>query len=299
MNTDCSYILSCCSTADVSEEFLNSRDIKYVCFHYSLDDQVYVDDLGKSMTPQEMYTKMLAGAETKTSQVNVDEFINYFTPMLEAGKDIFHATLSSGISGVLNSAQVAATELREQFPDRTIVIVDTLSASAGYGLIMDKLADLRDEGYSITELEKWFYDNRVNQNTWFFSTDLTFFVKGGRISKASGWFGTALNICPLLNVNNEGKLVPRTKCRGKKLVKKTMVSTMKDWIAVDPAEYSEGIFITHSDCYEDARDVADMIEAEFPNIKYPVKIFNIGPTIGSHTGPGTVALGFWGKPKQA
>lgn len=294
-----SYILSCCSTADVSEEFLLDRDIKYICFHYSLDDQTYTDDFGKSMPPKVFYQKMLDGAMTKTSQVNVDEFISYFTPYLEQGLDVFHATLSSGISGVLNSAEIAASELREQFPDRKIVILDSLTASAGYGLFMDKLADLRDDGYTIDELEKWAYDNRINQNTWFFSTDLTFYVRGGRISKASGWFGTALNICPLLNVNDEGKLVPRTKCRGKKLVKKTMVSTMKELFAVDAADYSEGIFITHSDCYEDARDVADLIEAECPNLKYPVKIFDIGTTIGSHTGPGTVALGFWGKPKQA
>ena len=297
MSNENNYVLSCCSTVDLSEEHLKSRNIEHVCFHYSLDDVTYVDDLYKSMTPKELYAAMLGGAVSKTSQVNADEFMEYFRPFLKEGKDIFHATLSSGISGVLNSAEIAANELREEFPDRKIVIVDSLTASSGYGLFMEKAADLRDEGYTIDELEKWALENRIHQNTWFFATDLTFFVKGGRISKASGWFGTALNICPLLNVNKDGKLIPRTKCRGKKMVKKTMVATMAEW-AIDGEDYSDKVFITHSDCYEDAKEVAGMIEATFPKMQGKVEIFDIGPTIGSHTGPGTVALAFWGKEKQ-
>ena len=138
------YVLTCCSTADLTKEHFEERDIHYVCFHYYLDGKEYPDDLGRSMPFHEFYQKMSAGAMTRTSQVNVDEFIAFFKPFLEEGKDILHVTLSSGLSGVRNSAMTARDYLLEQFPGRSIVIVDSLGASSGYGLLMDKLADLRD-----------------------------------------------------------------------------------------------------------------------------------------------------------
>ena len=146
------YIISCCSTADLTKEHFESRQINYICFHYELDGKEYVDDLGQSMDFHEFYRAMANGATTKTSQVNADEFIEYFTPFLEQGKDILHVTLSSGISGVHNSAMVAKQDLEERFPERKIFIVDSLGASSGYGLIMDKLADLRDGGMGLEEL---------------------------------------------------------------------------------------------------------------------------------------------------
>ncbi len=190
---------------------------------YSMDSKEYADDLGKSMPFDEFYKRMAEGAETKTSQVNVKEFIAYFTPFLEEGKDILHVCLSSGLSGVYNSANLAKEELQETFPDRKIYIIDSYGASSGYGLLMDKLADLRDEGKDIDFVNNWALDHRLHLHHWFFSTDLTFYVKGGRISKASGWFGTALHICPLLNMDNEGHLVPRFKIRGKRVVIKEIV----------------------------------------------------------------------------
>ncbi|MCF0129413.1 MAG: DegV family protein [Pseudobutyrivibrio sp.] len=290
------YIISCCSTADVTKEYLEEKDVKYICFHYYMDDVEFRDDLYQSKTPEEFYKAMDDGAMTRTSQVNTDEFIQYLTPYLEDGYDVIHLTLSSGISGVFNSAQIAEDELREMFPERKIYMLDSLSASAGYGLMVDKMAKLRDEGMSIDDLAQWVKDNRLNQNTWFFSTDLTYFIRGGRVSKMSGWFGTKLNICPLLNVNNEGKLIARTKNRGKKMVKKAIVDTMKSLVPEGEA-YNQNVFITHSLCIEDAKEVAAMIEEAFPNMSEPIRIFDIGPTIGSHTGPGTVAVGFWGEVK--
>ena len=290
------YIISCCSTADVTKEYLEEKDVKYICFHYYMDDVEFRDDLYQSKTPEEFYKAMDDGAMTRTSQVNTDEFIQYLTPYLEDGYDVIHLTLSSGISGVFNSAQIAEDELREMFPERKIYMLDSLSASAGYGLMVDKMAKLRDEGMSIDDLAQWVKDNRLNQNTWFFSTDLTYFIRGGRVSKMSGWFGTKLNICPLLNVNNEGKLIARTKNRGKKMVKKAIVDTMKSLVPEGEA-YNQNVFITHSLCIEDAKEVAAMIEEAFPNMSEPIRIFDIGPTIGSHTVPGTVAVGFWGEVK--
>ncbi len=249
------YIISCCSTADLTKEHFEARDIKYVCFHYMLDGEDYMDDLGQSMPFEEFYKKMAEGADTKTSQVNVAEYIDYFTPFLKEGKDILHVTLSSGISGTVNSARNAAAMLAEEYPDRKIYIVDSLGASSGYGLLMDALADKRDEGMSIDEAHDWIEAHKLNLHHWFFSTDLSFYVKGGRISKAAGFFGTMLNICPLLNMDNLGRLIPREKIRTKKKVIKTIVDRMEQ-CADDGLDYSGKCYISQSGCVEDAKEVA-------------------------------------------
>lgn len=291
------YVLSCCSTADLSKEQFEERDIRYICFHYQLDGVDHPDDLGETIPFDEFYKAMENGADTKTSQVSVGEYTPYFEQFLKEGKDVLHLTLSSGISGSINSANVAAEELREKYPDRKIYIVDSLAASSGYGLLMDKLADLRDEGMSIDELRDWALEHRLECNHWFFSTDLTFFIKGGRVSKTSGFIGGLLNICPLLNVSFEGKLIPRYKIRTKKKVIGFTVDKMEE-LANGGLEYADKVFISNSACYEDARAVADLIEERFKHLKGRVVINSIGTTIGSHTGPGTVALFFWGKKRE-
>lgn len=291
------YVISCCSTADLSEEHFHSRNISYVCFHFELDGVEYPDDLGRSIPFDEFYRRMANGASTKTSQINVEEFTEYFEPFLKEGKDILHVSLSSGISGVFNSASLARNLLMQKYPERTILIVDSLGASSGYGLFMDQLADLRDEGYSIQELYEWAMKNRLRLNHWFFSTDLTFYIRGGRVSKTSGFIGTILNICPLLNMNRLGQLIPREKIRTKKKVIQTIVTRMKE-CADNGTDYSGKCYISHSACYEDARAVADLVEAAFPKLNGKVEIYSVGTTIGSHTGPGTVALFFWGKERN-
>ena len=291
------YVISCCSTADLSEEQFRYRNISYVCFHFELDGVEYPDDLGKSIPFDEFYRRMANGASTKTSQINVEEFTEYFEPFLKEGKDILHVSLSSGISGVFNSASLARNLLMQKYPERTILIVDSLGASSGYGLFMDRLADLRDEGYSIQELYEWAMKNRLRLNHWFFSTDLTFYIRGGRVSKTSGFIGTILNICPLLNMNRLGQLIPREKIRTKKKVIQAIVTRMKE-CADNGTDYSGKCYISHSACYEDARAVADLVEAAFPKLNGKVEIYSVGTTIGSHTGPGTVALFFWGKERN-
>ncbi len=291
------YILSCCSTADLSKEHFEARDIHYVCFHYSLDGVNYSDDLGQSVPFEEFYRKMAEGAETKTSQVNVEQYIEFFTPFLESGKDILHVTLSGGISGTINSAKIAADELLEKYPDRKIYIVDSLGASSGYGLIMDTLADMRDNGVSVDDAHDWIEAHKLELHHWFFSTDLTFYIKGGRITKAEGFFGTMLKICPLLNMDNLGRLIPREKIRTKKKVIRQAVSKMEEF-AKDGHDYSGKCYISNSGCYEDARAVADLVEELFPKLNGKVEINSVGTTIGSHTGPGTVALFFWGSERK-
>ena len=288
------YVISCCSTADLTEEHFKKRNLSYICFHYELDGKQYPDDLGKSIPFDQFYKAMQQGAQTKTSQTNAEEFIEYFEQILKDGKDILHLCLSSGISGVMNSALLAKQELEEKYPDQKILIVDSLAASSGYGLLMDKLADLRDEGMTIEELYEWANTHKQNLHHWFFSTDLTFFIRGGRISKTAGAIGGLLNICPLLNVDYEGKLVTRFKIRTKKKVIRAIVDKMEEF-AEDGLDYSGKCYISQSACYEDARQVADLVEQRFPKLNGKVEINNIGTTIGSHTGPGTVALFFWGK----
>lgn len=288
------YILSCCSTADLPADYFEKRNICYACFHYELNGKEYRDDLGRGMPFEQFYQAMADGAETKTAQINITEFTEYFEPFLKAGKDILHLCLSSGITGVINSAMGAKAILAEKYPDQTIYIVDSLAASSGFGLLMDKLADLRDEGMPVEELYQWALDNRLRLNHWFFSTDLTFYIKGGRISKTSGAIGNMLNICPLLNVDHLGRLIPRYKIRTKRKVIHAIVDKMEDCIEEGTA-YSGKCYISQSACYADARLVADLIEERFPNLDGKVVINNIGTTIGAHTGPGTVAVFFWGK----
>ena len=288
------YIISCCSTADLSKEHFEQRDIKYICFHYELDGKQYPDDLGQTMSFEDFYNAMTNGADTRTSQINEAEFEAYFEPFLREGKDIIHLCLSSGITGVINSANIAKEILAEKYPDRKIYIVDSLAASSGFGLLMDKLADLRDEGKSIDELKKWAEDNKLKMQHWFFTSDLTFFVKGGRVTKTAGFVGGILNICPLLHVDYQGKLIPKFKIRTKKKVIEAIVEQMK-LHAEDELDYSDKCYISQSACYEDAKAVAELVEKTFPKLKGKVLINNIGTTIGSHTGPGTVALFYWGK----
>ena len=291
------FIISCCSTADLSKEHFTNRNIHYICFHYYLDGKHYYDDLGESMSFEAFYQAMVDGADTKTSQINVEEFIEYFEPFLKEGKDIFHVSLSSGISGANNSANLAKNILQENYPDRKIYIIDSLNASSGFGLLMDKIADLRDEGKSIDEIYDWVEANKLKLNAWFFSTDLTFLIKGGRVSKTSGFVGGVLNICPLLKVDALGKLTTHQKVRTKKKAIKTIVEQMEN-CAEDGLDYTGKCYISHSACYEDARAVADLIEERFPKLNGKVLINNVGTTIGSHTGPGTVALFFWGKERK-
>ncbi|MCI9374270.1 MAG: DegV family protein [Lachnospiraceae bacterium] len=291
------YYLSCSSTADLSKERFEQRNIRYICFHFELAGRDYLDDLGQSVPPETLYRRMSEGADTKTSQITIGEYEEYFETMLKEGKDVLHLTLSSGISGTYNSACIARDELSVKYPERKIYVVDSLAASSGYGLLMETLADMRDSGIELDALHDWVNENRLRLQHWFFSTDLTFYIRGGRISKTSGFIGSVLSICPLLNVDFEGRLIPREKIRTKKKVIERIVEQMEA-NAQDGTAYAGKCFISQSACMEDAQAVAALIEERFPKLKGNVEIYPIGATIGSHTGPGTVALFFWGNKRE-
>lgn len=291
------YILSCCTTADLSLEKFKARNLSYLCYHYVLGGTQYVDDLGQTKSMHEFYQAMKDGASTKTSMVSVGEYYNYFKHFLENGQDVLHLTLSSGITGSYNSACTAKAMLDAEFPDRKLYVVDSLAASSGFGLLMDKLADLRDEGKSIDEVKDYAIEHRLDVNHWVFSTTLEYYVRGGRISKAAGFIGNTLGICPIIHVNADGKLIPAEKAMGVRMSEKRLLSKMEK-LADKGLDYDGKCFISHSDVLSEAQSLAKMIEERFAKLNGKVEIYDIGTTIGAHTGPGTVALFFFGKRRE-
>ena len=287
------FVLSCESTADRSAAFFAERDIRYVCFHYELNDKTYLDDLYQNTTPEAFFQGIKDGDMPKTSQVGVGEYVEFWEPMLAAGQDVLHVSLSSGISGTYNSACLAAENILTRYPARRVIVIDSLAASAGFGLLMEYLADLRDTGASLDEVAAWAEEHKLNVHHWFFSTDLTSYKRGGRISATSALIGTALKICPLMNVDYRGRLIPREKIRTKKRAIEEMVKTCMEHIE-DGAGYAGKVCLSQSACRDDAQAVADALVERMPQLAGEISINDIGTVIGSHTGPGTVALFFMG-----
>lgn len=287
------FILSCCSTADREKQFFIARKIAYVCFHLNFKGKEYLDDLGDTIAFDEFYKAMKEGTMPVTSQVNSEDFVEFFEPFLKNGQDVLHISLSSGLSGTYNSAHIARQELLEKYPDRQIKIVDSLGASSGYGLFMEYLADLRDAGKSLEEVYAWAQEHKLNIHHWFFSTDLTSYKRGGRISATAAVVGGILSICPLMNMDDEGHLIPRKKVRTKRKAIEEIVEIMMAHVE-DGENYRGKCAISHSDCLEDALKVAHLVEERIPSLKNKISINSIGTVIGAHTGPGTVALFFMG-----
>lgn len=291
------YIITCCSTADMPKEYLDGRGIPYVCFHFVIDGTVYPDDLGVTVSLDEFYNKIENGAMPTTSQVNSEEFTEFFEPFLNDGFDLIHLSLSSGISGAYNSACIAAEDLREKYPERKISVIDTLCASSGYGLLLDMAADKKDAGMDYENLIKWIEENKSSVHHLFYTTDLFHLKRGGRVSATAAIAGTMLKICPLMHVDNDGKLAAIEKVRTKKKVMARLVEKMKA-TALNGENYTGKCIVAHSHCMEDAQEVAEMINKEFPQMAEPVRINDIGTVIGSHTGIGTVVAFYVGSPDR-
>ena len=225
------YILSCEMPADLTRDHFEKRNILYIPFHFFLDEQEYKEDFGETVPFEEFYARIAKGAATRTSQPNISEYKAAFTPYLEKGMDVVHLCLSSGISGAYNSAKNAAEILAEIYPDNRVYVIDSLAASSGMGLLADTAADKRDEGMTAEELVRWIEDNKLRLHHWFFTTDLSTFVRGGRVSKTAAVFGGLLDICPLLNVDGKGCLTAREKIRTKKRVIRETVKKMEQFAA--------------------------------------------------------------------
>lgn len=288
------YILTCDSPVDLSPERLRELGVSYIRFHYSVDGTECLDDLGQTVTFPEFYQKQAMGADIRTSQANRTDYTEFFEAFLKEGKDILHISFSSGLSGSFDSACFAAQDLSEKYPERKVFVVDSRGACAGYGLLVDTAAEKKNaEGLSIEELRDWTEKNRLRVQHWYCSCDLSYYIKGGRISKTAGTVASALGICPLMNMDEPGHLVPVDKLHTKKKTMKNIVKMMLEH-AEGGADYSGKCFIRHSNCREDAEAVAAAVTEAFPHINGGVDIDYIGISIGSHTGPGTIALFFWG-----
>lgn len=291
------YKITCCSTCDLTAEHLKSLGVEFAKYHYIIDGVDYKDDLFVSSSPESFYGAIAAGALPTTSQVTPEELLELWSPILAQGHDILHIEFSSGLSGGYASALSAQEEVKKHYPARKVVVVDSLCASSGYGLLVDKAVELKAGGMGLEELAAWLEENKLRLRHWFFSTNLQHFKRGGRISGPAATIGSLLKICPVMDVNCQGKLIIRKKVTGKKKAIKEMFEQMAAQ-AEGGAGYDGKCFISHSDVIADARELADLIHAGFPKLNGSVEIDNIGTVIGSHTGPGTVALFFFSTTKR-
>lgn len=284
------YVIITESTTDISAEMVKELGIEMIPMAFELDGQSYMhypDE--REMESKVFYDRLRKGEKSVTSLVNTETFLQYFRPILDSGNDILYISFSSGLSGTFNSSLIAREELLEEYKDANIICVDTKAASAGEGLLVYTAAKKKEAGLTIDELSKWLEENVLSLCQWFTVDDLNHLKRGGRVSALSATLGTALNIKPVLHVDDEGHLIAMEKVRGRKKSLQALFDHMADTV-INPKE--QVIFISHGDTYEDAVYLADLIKTEL-HVK-DVIISNIGPVIGTHSGPGTVALFFFG-----
>ncbi len=285
------YILITDSCADLPLHYYEELDIRVIPLSFLLEGQTYANCPDESsMKFSQVYQKLRDGANITTSAVNVEEFKDTFLPYLQEGKDILYMSFSSGLSGTYNAGRIAARELMEDFPDRTIRIVDTLGAALGQGLHVYLTALKRRDGASLEEAAAYAEDIKLHVVHWFTVDDLFFLKRGGRLSGATALVGSALGIKPILHVDNEGHLIKVSTVRGRKNSLKALADKMAQTI-VDPREQT--VFIGHGDCLEDAQYLAQLVK-DTCGVK-DVIINYVGPVIGAHSGPGTMALFYIGK----
>lgn len=276
------YILITDDSCDLPISYLKKADIPFVELSYIIDGQEFK---GSDKTGTEFFAEMKKGKMPITAQVNQQTFVDIFTPYLEQGKDILYLAFSSGLSGTCNSGQQAAAELSEKYPDRKIYVVDTLCASLGQGLLVHKVNEKRKEGLSVDELRDYAEDLKLKIIHTVTVDDLMHLHRGGRISKTSAVAGSLLGIKPIIQLKEEGKLIPVAKVRGRQQALIRIVDDMEKLVGDTPNDI---FMICHGDCLEDAEKVAEMVKKRF-GVKECL-INYVGSVIGAHTGPGVVAL---------
>ena len=285
------YVLLTDSTADLSQDIVDEIGVKIWPMQFELDGLTYrnfPDE--REMKSEEFYNTMRAGKMPKTSQINVVDFCEYFSEFLDKGLDILYISFSSGLSGTYNNSLIAINELKEKYPDRRIVSVDSLSASTGEGLLVYLAAQHKKQGMGLDELAQWVKDNRLHLCHWFTVDDLHHLKRGGRVSAATAIVGSALNIKPVLHVDDEGHLINMSKVRGRK----ASINAMVDKMAETYTNQYDTVMIGQGDCRDDAEYLADEVRKRVKGVK-KVIITNIGPVIGAHDGTGVLALFFYGE----
>lgn len=280
------YELYTDSAANLSEEQIVSLDVRYISMSYISDGELHKSYIkGKGSNMKAVYDEIRNGKVMTTTAVNEDEFIGEFTPALDEGKDILYLSFSSGLSATFNSAETAAKELREKYPERKIIVVDTLAASYGQGLLVHYAAKMRLEGKGIDETAKWVEDNKLKLAHWFTVENLVYLHRGGRVSKVSYFIGTLINIKPVLHVDNAGHLIAVSKVIGRKKSIQQLADNIANSIT-DPE--NQVIFITHGDCEADANALVEKLKAKITVKEYVINMLDL--VIGCHSGPGTLAV---------
>lgn len=275
------------SGSDLSQELAEQLKVTVIPLTVNFNDQVFPDRNDDSL--KEIYDSLRNGGMSTTSAVNPQGWVNGIRPIVEAGEDVVVVTFSSGLSTTYQSAVIAAAELMDEFPSRKIYVCDSLAASLGQGLLVYYACKLRDSGADALEVVEWIQMNRLHLCHLFTVDDLGFLKRGGRISAATAVLGSMMSIKPVLHVDNDGKLTNVGKERGRKAALKAMVNAMKEKMG----SYDNSVvFISHGDCLEDAQKLADMVQKETG--AQDVVIGYVGAVIGSHSGPGTLALFFMG-----
>lgn len=283
------YIITTENTCDMPYAYYDEHNVEMMYLPCTLNGVVY--NKQNDIEAKEFYRLMREGGMPTTSQANSEEVKQVWMPYLKAGKGILHVAFSSGLSGTYNSCRIAMEELKEENPAYEIRVVDSLCASMGEGLFLHKAIELRDQGKSLDENADWLEDNKLKLGHVFTVDDLMHLHRGGRVSRMSAILGTMINIKPMLHVDNEGHLIVLNKIRGRKKALNTLVSMMDERVG-SFRDKNDTIFISHGDCEADADYVAKLVKEKYPSVK-TVITNEIGATIGTHSGPGTVALFFW------
>ena len=278
------------ATADLNETLLAGLpEVKIIPMHVQVNGKEYLFGPGGNITNEEFYTYLRAGQFATTSQINPETYREHFEKILKQGKDVLYLCFSSGMSRTIQSSQMAIAQLREEYPDRTILCLDTLCAAVGEGLFVMEAARKQAQGMDIHELYRWLEAHRMNLCHWVTVDTFDHLKHGGRVSATSAAMGTLLGIKPLIHVDENGKLVAMGKPRGKKKALEALLSNMeKGWTP----EISKQVIIGHGDSLDVAIELRDMVAARFPEAE--IYIAPIGPIIGAHAGPGVMTVFFWG-----
>jgi len=285
------YVFMTDSDSDLPFRYVDELDLNMVYMPYIVDGKEYMDDLGRSGTQKEYFDSMRAGAAPSTSLLPLGAYLEIFEPILADGKDILFVAFSSQLSGTLNNANAAREELLEKYPERKILIVDTLSISAPQSILILKAHELYRQGKSMEEVAAWLEENKLRAQAWFTVDDLKYLRRGGRISAVAATMGTLLDLKPIITETKEGKLVSTDKVRGRKSALRLIADKAAENID-DPANAMP--IIMHADASEDAERLVKLMRERIPELP-EIQIWYVGPVIGAHCGPGTVAICYFGK----
>ena len=291
------FILSCESAVDLPYSYISGRDISVIFYTYSINGELFTDNMQQDEhNLKDFYEKLDGGVIARTSQINEYKYYDYFDKLLETN-DVLHICMGTGMSPSYYNALMAKQLLINKYPERKFVILDSLCSSGGYGLLVDICADMKDKDKSIDEILNWVMSNRNKIHHYFFSTNIKFFKRSGRVNGPTAFISSTLGICPLMRLNSKGQIISYSKCVG---VRRTVRYLFEEVChhCKNGLDYNDKIIIYHSNSIHAALDLKRMLEEKFINIKGKIIVTQIGNIIGSHCGPGTVGVSFLGSERE-